>query len=42
MKKVKSVDEYIKAAPKEVQNKLKEIRKAIRETAPTALEKMVS
>lgn len=34
----KSVDEYISAAPKEVQDKLREVRAAIREVAPTARE----
>jgi uncharacterized protein YdhG (YjbR/CyaY superfamily) len=36
--KVKNVDAYIASSPKEVQNKLKEIRKAIREAAPDAIE----
>ena len=34
------VDEYIASAPKEVQGKLKEIRKAIKEVAPDAQEKI--
>jgi len=34
----KDVDEYIARTPKEVQDKLKEIRAAIREAAPTAVE----
>ena len=34
----KNVDEYISAAPKEAQGKLKEVRAAIREAAPTARE----
>jgi uncharacterized protein YdhG (YjbR/CyaY superfamily) len=34
----KSVDAYISAAPKDVQGKLKELRKTIRQTAPTAEE----
>jgi uncharacterized protein YdhG (YjbR/CyaY superfamily) len=34
----KDVDEYIARAPKEVQDKLKEIRVTIREAAPTAVE----
>jgi uncharacterized protein YdhG (YjbR/CyaY superfamily) len=34
----KDVDEYIARAPKEVQRKLAEIRVAIRESAPTAVE----
>lgn len=39
MKKApKDVDAYIARAPKEVQDKLKEVRAAIREAAPTALE----
>ena len=39
MKKApKDVDAYIARAPKEVQCKLKDIRKAIKETAPTAVE----
>lgn len=40
MKKAKTVDEYIDSAPKEVQGKLKEIRSAIKETAPDAQEKL--
>lgn len=39
-KKPKDVDEYISLAPKEVQSKLKELRAAIRETAPTAVERI--
>jgi uncharacterized protein YdhG (YjbR/CyaY superfamily) len=39
MKKAsKDVDEYIARAPKEVQDKLQEIRVAIREAAPAAVE----
>jgi uncharacterized protein YdhG (YjbR/CyaY superfamily) len=34
----KSVDEYIMAAPREVKPKLMEIRRAIREVAPDAVE----
>lgn len=34
----KDVDEYIARAPKEVQEKLREIRVAIREVVPTAVE----
>jgi len=34
----KSVDAYIAAAPKEAQHKLREVRAAIREVAPTAVE----
>lgn len=40
MQKAKSVDEYITDAPKEVQGKLIEIRSAIREVAPEAVEKI--
>ena len=41
MKKApKDVDEYIVRAPKEVQVKLKELREAIREAAPTAMERI--
>jgi uncharacterized protein YdhG (YjbR/CyaY superfamily) len=41
MKKTpKDVDEYIASAPKEVQAKLKELRAAIREVAPTAVERI--
>jgi len=35
-----SVDAYIAAAPKEAQNKLREIRKAIKSVAPKAEEKI--
>jgi hypothetical protein len=38
----KDVDAYIARAPKEVQDKLKEVRAAIREAAPTALESKVT
>jgi len=38
MKKASSVDEYIAAAPKPVQNKLREVRAAILEEAPSARE----
>lgn len=39
MKKApKNVDDYISEAPVEVQDKLKEVRAAIREAAPTAVE----
>jgi uncharacterized protein YdhG (YjbR/CyaY superfamily) len=37
-KAAKDVDEYISTAPKEVQDKLREVRAAIREVAPTAKE----
>ena len=41
MKKTPSdVDAYIEAAPKEAQAKLKELRTAIREAAPTAVERI--
>jgi uncharacterized protein YdhG (YjbR/CyaY superfamily) len=36
--KPKNVDAYIDSAPKEVQNKLREIRTSIKETAPDARE----
>jgi uncharacterized protein YdhG (YjbR/CyaY superfamily) len=36
--KARDVDEYIAKAPKKVQSKLKELRVAIKETAPTAKE----
>ena len=38
--KAKDVDDYIAAAPKEVQGKLKELRAVIREAAPTAMERI--
>jgi uncharacterized protein YdhG (YjbR/CyaY superfamily) len=38
MKAWKSVDEYIAAAPKEAQPKLRDVRAAIREVAPDAVE----
>jgi uncharacterized protein YdhG (YjbR/CyaY superfamily) len=37
-KAAKNVDEYISAAPKEAQDKLREVRAAIKEAAPTAHE----
>ncbi|MCL5316742.1 MAG: DUF1801 domain-containing protein [Thaumarchaeota archaeon] len=37
-KSQKSVDDYISEAPVEVQDKLKEVRAAIREVAPAAVE----
>ena len=41
MKKApKDVDEYIASAPKEVQGKLTQLRKAIKEAAPTAVERI--
>ena len=36
----KDVDEYIARAPKEAQGKLRELRVAIREAAPTAVERI--
>jgi len=36
----KDVDEYIARAPKEAQDKLKELRAAIREAAPTSTERI--
>jgi len=38
--KLKSVDEYIASMPKEVQGKLKELRKAIIQAAPKAVERI--
>ena len=38
--RAKNVDAYIGAAPREFQGKLKELRKAIKDTAPTAGEKI--
>lgn len=38
--KPKTVDAYIAAAPKEYQSKLKQIRAAIKQVAPKALEKI--
>lgn len=40
MKKVKSVDEYISLYPRDVQSKLKEVRKAIKSSAPKSIEKI--
>ncbi len=40
MKHAKSVDEYIKDAPKEVQAKLIELRAVIKEIVPEAVEKI--
>ena len=41
MKKApKDVDAYIARAPKEVQGKLEELRAAVKDTAPTALERI--
>jgi uncharacterized protein YdhG (YjbR/CyaY superfamily) len=40
MKPVKDVDEYIALAPKEAQDKLKEIRTTIKTTVPSARERI--
>ncbi|HLE49023.1 MAG TPA: DUF1801 domain-containing protein [Patescibacteria group bacterium] len=40
MKKVRTVDEYISNAPKDVQRKLKELRKTIKKVCPDAEEKI--
>lgn len=40
MKKATSVDEYISSAPKEVQEKLQQIRNLIKEVVPDATEKI--
>jgi uncharacterized protein YdhG (YjbR/CyaY superfamily) len=40
MQNPKSVDEYIAQAPRGVQEKLKEVREAIKSVAPTAQEKI--
>ncbi len=40
MKKAKSVDEYIKTAPKEARGMLRTIRKIVKSNAPKALEKL--
>ncbi len=40
MKKAKDVDEYITNAPKDVQGKLRQLRKAIVDIAPEASEKI--
>jgi len=40
MKPVKNVDEYIAQAPKEVQEKLEELRATIKTTAPSAQERI--
>ena len=40
MPRAKTVDEYIKAAPKETQAKLKELRRIIKSVAPKAVEKI--
>src|SRR5437868_6172672 len=40
MKKVKTVEEYIENAPSHVREKLREVRAAIKEIAPGAVEKI--
>lgn len=40
MKKTKSIEEYIENAPEDIQDKLREIRKLIKEVAPKAEEKI--
>ncbi|MBI5045333.1 MAG: DUF1801 domain-containing protein [Candidatus Levybacteria bacterium] len=40
MKKATSVDEYISTAPKDIQEKLQQIRQLIKEVAPDAIEKI--
>jgi uncharacterized protein YdhG (YjbR/CyaY superfamily) len=40
MKPIKSVDEYIANAPKDVQAKLKQLRAIIRQAAPSAAERI--
>lgn len=40
MKPLKDVDEYIEDAPEDIQGRLKEIRKIIKEVAPEAEEKI--
>jgi uncharacterized protein YdhG (YjbR/CyaY superfamily) len=40
MRKSKDVDSYIASAPKEVRSKLEDIRKSIKEVAPTAEERI--
>lgn len=40
MKRASTVDEYIASAPEEVQGKLRELRAAIRQVAPEAMEKI--
>lgn len=40
MSKIESVDEYIKKAPKEIAEKLSEIRSVIKKTVPDAEEKI--
>ncbi len=40
MKRPKDVDEYIASMPKDAQPKLRQLRKAVREAAPRAIEKI--
>ncbi len=40
MKKAKDVDEYIDSAPEELQKKLREMRRIIKDCAPQAVEKI--
>ena len=40
MKKVKDVNEYIANAPQDLQSKLKQLRKAIKDCAPEAQERI--
>ena len=40
MEPVKDVDEYIANAPKDVQSKLKQLRKIIKDSAPQAVERI--
>ena len=40
MKRARTVDEYIANAPEELQSKLKQLRKIIKDCAPDALEKI--
>lgn len=40
MEKARDVDEYIQAAPEELKDRLSKIRVAIKEVAPTAIEKI--
>lgn len=40
MKHAKDVDEYIASAPEDLQNKLKQLRKTIKDSAPEAVERI--
>lgn len=40
LKKPKDIDEYIAATPKELQERLRQIRQIVRETTPDAIEKI--